>query len=148
MNEQELLEGFKAVFKVCGLERIIQAAAKVADTEGLSLDPDTFVGGLARDCVETVRIKEGFNLHPLAALALKIKAEKGRKYEHSGEQVALSLPYGASSILTELYKKLMAMIVADKAGTLNLSVHQEELVDMTIWEQFLWDYLDKEDKGV
>lgn len=86
------------------------------------------------------------SIHPLAVLAAQVKEEKGRKYEHQGAQVAMSLPYGASSILTELYKKLMALIVADKAGTLTLESSKEELIDMTNWQQFLWDYLEGRSK--
>lgn len=150
MNEQELLEGFKAVFKVCGLRDILCKSSSFDSVVAIAggptretIDVDQLLSSLAHDCVETVRAVTG--VHALAALAAQVKAEKGRKYEHDGNQVAMSLPYGASSILTELYKKLMALIVADKAGTLTLESSKEELVDMTNWQQFLWDYLERRD---
>lgn len=87
-------------------------------------------------------------MHPLAELAVQTKLERAAKYEHEGSQVAMTLPYGASSILTELYKKLMALIVADKTGKLTLESAKEELKDLTVWEELLWDYLElKEARG-
>lgn len=56
MDEQKLLEDFLAVFKVCGLQKLVDAAAKISEAEGLAFDPDTFVRSLVHDCVEVVRI--------------------------------------------------------------------------------------------
>lgn len=59
LDEQELLNGFKAVFKVCGLQKIVDAASKIADKEGLAFDPEQFASSLAYDCVEVVRNEVG-----------------------------------------------------------------------------------------
>lgn len=148
MAEQKLLEDFTAVFKACGLQKLVDAAAKVSEAEGLAFDPDTFVLSLAHDCVELVRI-EGLlfdravcTLHPLAKLAAQTKLERSVQYEHEGVQVAMNMPYGASSLLTELYKKLMGLIIADKTGKLTLESAKEGLKDLTVWAELLWDYLE------
>jgi len=143
LNEQKLLEDFIAVFKVCGLQKLVDAAAKVSEAEGLAFDPDTFVRSLAHDCVEVVHIKGLFlDMHPLAELAAQTKLEKSVTYEHEGSQVAMTMPYGASSLLTELYKKLMGLIIADKTDKLTLESAKEGLKDLTVWAELLWDYLE------
>jgi len=80
--------------------------------------------------------------HPLAKLAAQTRIERSVQYEYEGVQVAMTLPYGASSILTELYKKLMGLIVADKTGKLTFESAKEGLKDLTVWEELLWDYLE------
>jgi len=55
LTESRLLEDFTTVFKVCGLQRIVDVASKVAEQEGLAFDSGTFVRSLAHDCVEIVQ---------------------------------------------------------------------------------------------
>ncbi len=85
--------------------------------------------------------------HPLARLAAQTKSERAAMYEHEGSQLAMTLPYGAASILTELYKKLMGLIIADKTGRLTFESAKEGLKDLTVWEEFLWDYLEVKDEN-
>ena len=56
VSQAELLRQFKAVFEVCGLQKILEVASKHPD---LSVDVDTFISSLAHDCVETVSIHIG-----------------------------------------------------------------------------------------
>ena len=143
MDEQELLKGFKAVFKVCGLQKIVEAASKVAEQEGLAFDSATFVSGLAHDCVEVVRAKSTHQqLHPMFVRCEEIRAAKAQRYESEHYRIADHLPYGASSILTEVNRKVQILILQDKLGKLiALEPHSEDICDAANWLQFLWDHL-------
>lgn len=143
MDEQELLKGFKAVFKVCGLQKIVDAASKVAEREGVAFDSATFVNGLAYDCVEVVRAKGmSQELHPLFKHCEEIRAIKAHRYETEDYRIADHLPYGASSILTEVNRKVQILILQDKQGKLvSLEPHAEDIADGVNWLRFLWDHL-------
>lgn len=143
MDEQELLKGFKAVFKVCGLQKIVEAASKVAEQEGLAFDSATFVNSLAHDCVEVAKSKGTHQeLHPLFKHCEDIRAAKAQRYETKEYRIADHLPYGASSILTEVNRKVQILILQDKQGKLtSLEPHAEDIADGANWLMFLWDHL-------